>query len=253
MKTKVLFQNSRKNRLVGILSEPIGIKKKPLIILSHGLSTSKDGRTYLRLEKDLNKGGFSTFRFDFFGHGESEGLFEELTILEAVDDIIQAKNTIAEQGYKRLGLFGSSFGGMASLIAASQSDDYEILVLKSPVSDYIELLKNRYKSERILLWKEQGFIMETHPEGYLVKLNYTFYQAMKNADVYSAIDKIKCKTLIIHGDKDETVPLDQSKKTAHLIRNCRLEIIKGGDHTYSNPQDFEKMISLATSFFLDNL
>ncbi len=237
---------------MGILSDPTETKKEPLIILCHGLSTSKDGRTYLALEERLNKGGFPTFRFDFFGHGESEGLFEDTTISEAVEDILKAKSCVRKRGYERLGLFGSSFGGMASLITASQTDDFILLALKSPVSDYMELLTDRYEKEKLLLWKEKGCIQETGPDGTLVKLNYTFYQAMKKADVYINIEKINCKTLIIHGDNDETVPIDQSKKTAGLIRNCRIEIIEGGDHAYSNPKDFEKMISLASDFFLTN-
>lgn len=252
MKTKVSFQNSKKNSLVGILSDPMETKRAPLIILCHGLSTSKDGRTYSTLEEKLNSYGFSTLRFDFFGHGESEGLFEELTISEAVDDITNAKNFVKKRGYKKLGLFGSSFGGMAGILAVSQTDDFRLLGLKSPVSDYHSLLMTRYEKKKLRLWKEKGYIEETDLDGNLMKLNYTYYQDMKKTDVYSCTSKIMCKTLMVHGDKDETVPVEQSEKTARLIRDCGLEIIEGADHIYSNPKDFERMIFLISDFFLKN-
>jgi len=73
VKKKVFFQNSKGNRLCGILSDPTEDRHLPIMVLCHGFSTSKGGRTYVRLEKIFNLKKYSTFRFDFFGHGESEG------------------------------------------------------------------------------------------------------------------------------------------------------------------------------------
>ncbi|GAH38486.1 unnamed protein product, partial [marine sediment metagenome] len=88
------------------------------MILCHGFSTCKDSYTYVRLEEILNGKGISTFRFDFFAHGESEGEFEDITISEAVDDILNAIRFLKESGYLKIGLVGSSFGGIASVIVA---------------------------------------------------------------------------------------------------------------------------------------
>jgi len=219
MQNKLFFKNSKGNKLCGILSNPTSSKEKPIIILCHGFSSSKDSQTYIRLEKRLNDKGISTFRFDFFGHGESEGKFEDITISEAVDDVLNAIKFIRDLDYKRSGLFGSSFGGMAAIIAASKTRDLFVLALKSPVSDYHgKIITNEMDSK-------------------------------KNIG-YKAAKKIKIPTLIVHGDKDKTVPIEQSKKTASLIKNCKLEIIKGADHRYTNPKDFEKMIDLVTKFIL---
>jgi len=89
MKDKVFFKNSRGNRLCGILSDPTEDKSNPIIILCHGFSSSKNGRTYQALESKLNTEEISIFRFDFFGHGESYGLFEDITTSEAVDDVMR--------------------------------------------------------------------------------------------------------------------------------------------------------------------
>ena len=252
MKNKTYFENSAGIRLCGILSNPTEDREKPIIILCHGFSTSKDGRTSVRLEEILNEQRISTFRFDFFGHGESEGKFAEITSSEAIDDVLNAIKFLKESGYKKIGLVGSSFGGMASIIAASQLDDLYILALKSPVSDYRSMAHARRSEQELKDWKEKGFIELDSTNEDRQRLNYSFYDDAENVKVYEAARKIKAPSLIIHGDEDETVPIAQSQKTARLIENCRLEIIKGCDHVYSNPDHFERLLNLILEFIIKN-
>jgi pimeloyl-ACP methyl ester carboxylesterase len=248
MKRKIGFSSSQGHELCGILSDPTGDKRKPPIVLCHGFTTSKDGRTYVRLEQILNRKDFSTFRFDFFGHGESAGDFADITISEAVDDVQSAIRLMKKFGYGRIGLVGSSFGGFASILAAGQSDDVFALALKSPVSDYLGLLIARDQDLDIETWEKKGFIMVDASDGNKRRLNYSFFADAEGKQGYILAEKIKSPTLIVHGDRDETVPLSQSQKAAGIIPDCRLEIIHGADHTYSHPQHFEVMIDLISGF-----
>jgi dipeptidyl aminopeptidase/acylaminoacyl peptidase len=252
MKNKTYFENSAGIRLCGILSNPAENKEKPIIIMCHGFSTSKDGRTFVRLEEILNEQGVSTFRFDFFGHGESEGKFEEITTAEAIDDVLNAIQFLKESGYMKIGLVGSSFGGMASIIAASRSDDLYILALKSPLSDYRSMAHKRRSEQELIDWKEKGFIELDNTDAERQSLNYSFYEDAENVKAYEAARKIKIPALIVHGDEDETVPIAQSQKTVSLIENSRLEIIKGCDHVYSNPNHFERLLNLISDFIVKN-
>jgi len=252
MKDKTYFANSRGNRLCGILSNPSGKTTDPMIIMCHGFSTSKDGRTNTLLEERFNAHGISTFRFDFFGHGESEGLFEDVTISEAVDNVQRALRYLQNQGYSLFGLVGSSFGGIVSILAASESDKFDILALKSPVSDYMGLLIAQNHGINIDAWKDQGSIAVTGSDGQDLKLNYSFYKDAEKIRGYDAAKRINIPTLIVHGDKDETVPLEQSKISASLMPHCRLEIIEGADHIYSQPRHFEKMIGLLSQFIISH-
>lgn len=253
MEEKVYFKNSKGLKLCSILSNPTSSKEKPIIILCHGFSTSKNSHTYVRLQEILNKYQISTFRFDFFGHGESEGKFEDITISEAVDDILNAIKFLKNQGYTKIGLVGSSFGGIASLMAASKTDDLFILALKSPVSNYEEKEYATKSKEELEEWRNRGFRYYVSGDGRKLKLNYTFFEDFKNNNGYEAAKKIKIPTLIVHGDNDESVPIEQSKKTASLIENCKSEIIEGADHRYSKPEDFEKMLDLISKFIIENL
>ncbi|NQT79941.1 MAG: alpha/beta fold hydrolase [Candidatus Aminicenantes bacterium] len=251
MKEKIFFTTKKGNRICGILSNPTSLKEKPIIILCHGFSTGKDGRTYVRLEEILNAEEISTFRFDFFGHGESEGKFEEITTSEAVDDVLNAIQFLKESGYIKIGLVGSSFGGLASIITASKIKSLYVLALKSPVSDYESMAVEWNNKYEIKIWEEKGFIDVNGVDGERRRLNYSFYEDAKRIYGYGAAKKIKIPTLIVHGDKDETVPIEQSQRTAGLIKNCRLETIKGGDHTYTKAEHFEKMLDLISRFIFE--
>ena len=100
-------------------------------------------------------------------------------------------------------------------------------------------------------WKEEGIIDVTGVDGETRKLNYSFYEEAEKVKAYESAAKIKIPALIVHGDEDETVPIEQSKRTANLIENCRLEIIEGGDHTYSDSEHFEKMLNLISEFIIE--
>lgn len=252
MKEKLFFTNSRGNKLCAILSNPTSDKGKPVIILCHGFATSKDGFTFTRLEKILGGQGISTFRFDFFGHGESEGKLEEITASEAVDDILKAVEFLKNKGYVKIGLVGSSFGGFASLTAASKTSDLYLLALKSPVSDYKGFISSHQNREEIEKWKKRGFMDYASADGQKIKINYAFFEDAEKITGYDAARKIKIPALIVHGDSDEAVPVGQSKKLATLIRSCSLKIIKGADHRYSKPEDFEKMLYLVSDFIIKN-
>ncbi len=248
MKQRIVFQSSRGYNLFGILSDPSGDKRLPLMVLCHGLSTGKDGRTCVSLEETWNRRNISTFRFDFFGHGESEGDFADLTISEALDDVRSALRFVKDSRYERIGLFGSSFGGYAALLMASRSHELCILTLKSPVSDYLGLLIAPDHGRDIESWKKEGFILVEGADGKKRRLNYSFFEDAEKISGCLRAEHIRTPALIVHGDRDETVPVAQSQRTAGLIPDCRLEIIEGADHVYSDPVHFEMMIGSISEF-----
>ncbi|NIM91155.1 MAG: alpha/beta fold hydrolase [Candidatus Aminicenantes bacterium] len=251
MKEKVFFENSSGIKLCGILSNPKAEKEKPIVILCHGFFRSKDSKTYVELEKILNEKGLSTLRFDFFGHGESEGKFEEVTTSEAADDVLSAIKFLKESGYGKIGLMGSSFGGMASIIAASKVNDLYVLALKSPVSDYSSIFQIHQEGQEFKEIKEKGYTYLTDIEGKERKLNISFFIDAQKVNAYEAAKNIKIPTLIVHGDKDDSVPIQQSRRTASLMGNCRLEVIEGADHGYSIEEHFQKMLDLISRFIVE--
>jgi len=246
MQEKVFFENSKGDRLCGVLSNP-GDVESPIIVLCHGFTSSKEGNTYHALEKELNSAGVATFRFDFYGHGESSGKFEDITVHEAVDDALCAIAFVKQKGFTKIGLMGSSFGGNAALLAAAKSPGLFVLALKAPVGDY----KGRLIGIKTLeQWKEDGFTNYNKGDGTVLRVNYGFYEDAESIDSYEEFKKIAMPTLIVHGDADKAVSCEQSKKSASVIKKCQLEIIPGAGHRFDEGDSFQKMLTLIVNFIL---
>ena len=253
MKEKLFFIDTKGRKLCGVLSNPTPNLTKSIIILAHGFASKKDRRSYLDLEKRFNGQGITVFRFDFHGHGESEGKFEELTISQAADDALSAIQFIKNKRYHKIALVGCSFGGMASILAAAKSKDLMTLALKAPVSDYLGKITADISHYPIKEWKEKGFIYYINTTREKLKLNYSFFENAEKVNAYEEAAKILIPTFIVHGDKDKNVPVEQSKTLAKAIKNSKLEIITGADHFFSKPEDFDKAHRLIVEFVVEQL
>lgn len=228
-----------------------GIRDEKIItIFCHGFTTNKDGNTNQQLEVILDRVGLAVFRFDFFGHGESEGSLDQITTSHAVDNVLKAAEFVQTLGYKKTILYGSSFGGMASLLAAPGIKNLKAMALKSPVTDYPGSLFSRLNKSELDTWEKNGYHTFIDGKGAKQRINYSFFQDAASLNVYQILSRISIPVLIVHGDQDEIVPVEQSRKTALLLPDSRLEVIKGADHTYSQSRHFNRMIEFISRFFI---
>src|SRR3990167_7109026 len=96
------FKNSRKLNLSAIFEGRN--RNAPVIVMCHGFHSSKDNPITSRtLAQKLVENGFSVLRFDFTGHGQSEGDIDEVTPLAGLDDLNCA---IKNLGKRRIALYG---------------------------------------------------------------------------------------------------------------------------------------------------
>lgn len=254
MQQKVTFANSKGTKLVGILSNPIGTQTIPIMILCHGFVSSKDGRSCSALEILFNEKNIATFRFDFYGHGESGGKLEDITVSEGMDDVLSAITFLKQQGYKKIGLFGNSYGGFTAILAAAQAPELFVLLLKCPVSDYFGKLMAKLCHTEIREWKEKGWTSYVSSDGRKQnKLNYTFFADPNNNKGYDAAKKITIPTLIVHGNADTVVPLEQSRKLASVIKGSKLHVFSGCDHGFTKAEDFERSNKEFVKFVVEHL
>lgn len=250
MQEKIYFENGNGLKLCGVLSNPAGDVNRPVVILCHGFPSDKGSFTGVALEKTLNENNIATLCLDFFGSGESEGKFEDITISEWIANIFSAVAYLKSLGYVKIGLVGSSSGGGAAIMAAAKIPDLFALALKAPAADHVELEIAERGEDGIMEWKEKGYAIYERSDGGKYKINYYFFEDLKNNIGYGVADKIQAPTLIVHGDADIDVPIAQSIKISTLIPNCQLEIFPGTDHRFSRPDDFEKMIEVISDFII---
>src|SRR2546430_13089109 len=113
------FTDPSGHQISGILATPAGGTDR-LAVLCHGFLSNKNSATNGALTGMLLPQGIATLRFDFFGHGDSEGPFEKLTVGIAVQQTLAALGLADSHGYRNIGLVGSSFGGLVAILAAGQ-------------------------------------------------------------------------------------------------------------------------------------
>lgn len=243
---RVWFTDGAGRKVSGLLVRP-DEPTTAVAVLCHGFASSKDSSTNRALTHDLVARGLAVFRFDFFGHGESEGAFADLTLTAAIHDLEQALMVVRSRGFVSIGLVGSSFGGIVSTIVAareSNNSGLHVLALKCPVSDYAALWRARLGEPGLAAWKTTGAYADEY-ENQALHLRYAFYADLLRYDAYVAAKMITAPTLIIHGDADEYVPIAQSHRLFSVLTSeKRLEILPGADHGFSAATDFRIMIRL---------
>ena len=246
----ITFLDSQGNSLLGTISIPP--QADSVIIISHGFTSNKDSKLYLELQDEFNKLGIGTFRYDYYGHGklycegEGYGICKDVTVSKTVESLKAAIKTVKNMGNYNIGLFGSSFGGLLSIIAASQDSDIKLLALKSPVTEPIKFWNSRLSEEEIKKWKTDG-IMHYHFGLEDYDLEYPFFEDLYNFNTLESAKQIKCPVLIVHGSKDTYVPIKQSRDLAKIL-NTEVNIVSGADHGYETPKQYLEMKQLIIEF-----
>lgn len=248
MKEKLIFENSKGNKLVGILSDPE--KRNIVVVLVHGIFSSKESKTYKSFEKLFNERGIATFRFDLFGHNESDGELEDITVSEAIDDVEQAITFMKKLGYFKIGLIGASFAGLASAIVASKNDNLFALGLRCPVSNMYETLMKRKESGE-LTFDDSKKTFTYQSDKRVVTFKQSLLKDAKKHDALKVAHRIQIPTILEQGDRDLSVSLEETRKLASKIYGSKLEVFKGADHHFKDQE--EKSYKILIDFFLKEL
>ena len=216
-----------------------------IVLLVHGFMSNKNSETNLILTQRLLEKGIATIRLDIFGHGESDGPLNQLTLSRCLHQIDGVMKWIQNNGYVKVSMVGSSFGGLISIHTAEKYPDLRRLALKCPVSNYPTIWQNRLSTSGMSRWKEEGLLTFMTEDG-KAQLAYGYYEDLLRYDTYATAGRMKTPTLVVHGDADVDVPVDQSIRLFDTLRltndQKQLVIIPGADHAFSKQDDFLKMV-----------
>ena len=259
MEETVIFHDAAGHRIAAVLARPEQ-STDHVAVLCHGFLSHKNSTSNQALTSRLIEQQIAAFRFDCFGHGESDGPFSKLTTTLAIDQVSAALHYVFDRGYRRLALVGSSFGGLVSLLAASDwtfkhtsrpssIPPLACLALKCPVVDFGEELRLELGEEGLQQWKQTDTIPDLHGGPSRLPLDYAFYQDCLMRVAYEPARNLTVPTLIVQGDRDEFVPLHQSQRLFDALPGPkRLKILPGADHRFTKPADFQLMLAALTEW-----
>ena len=253
MDESLTFKDERGHQISAVLSLPV----KPAagaVILCHGFLSSKNSTTNKTLTRQLNEAGLATFRFDFFGQGDSEGPFEDITVSLAIGQAHAAVALVRSRGYNKIGLVGSSFGGLVAVLTTAQRQDIACLALKCPVVDFAEELRLEFGPSELAQWQSTDTIPNILGGAGRVRLKYRLYEDCLRHAAYEPASQIVAPTLIVQGARDELVPLHQSQRLLDALRGPkRLDLLAEADHQFTRGEDFRRMTAAITDWLVGHL
>lgn len=206
-----------------------------LVIIGHGVTGNKDRPWAVSLAEALEKEGFNALRFSFSGNGESEGDFEKSTISKEVKDLKAVVNSAEDEGYHRICYIGHSMGAAVGVISAVKDERIALLVSLSGMVHTRKFLEREFGDQK----PGKGYMWDDKD----CPLSVEFAEDMKKIDnVLDKTEKIEVPWLIVHGDADDVVPVEEGKEIfAAAYEPKDLVIIPKADHVYSEKGE-QKMI-----------
>lgn len=217
----------------------------PTVVFLGGFRSDMTGTKAVALEAWAREAGCAFLRFDYLGHGQSSGRFEDGTIGRWLDDSVAAIDQLTTG---RLVLVGSSMGGWLSLLVArARPERLAGLVLIAAAPDFTErmLLKGLSPEDRAAL-KREGRL--ERPSQYSPEPSVFTWKLIEEGRNHLLLDKklsLPCPVRLLHGQSDPDVPWDYSLQiAAHLdAPEVITTLIKGGDHRLSTPADIARLIA----------
>ena len=215
----------------------------PGVVFLPGFRSDRQGTKALALEAFCRARGQAYVRFDYQGHGDSTGVFEDGTISQWADDALAVIDELTDGPQV---LVGSSMGGWIMLLCAhARRERVAGLVGIAPAPDFTEnLLWDRLTPEERNTLMRDGRLEEPTPYSderhvYTRKL----IEVGRDSLVMRAPLPLTCPIRILHGILDDAVPWRQALDILEHVDSTDVEVtlIKSGDHRLSEPRDIDRL------------
>lgn len=222
-------------------------EERPHVVFCGGFHSNMKGTKATELEKTCIELGVSYTRFDYRGHGESDGDPGAFTLKDWLDDTLCVLDDIKAP----LILVGSSMGGwLASLCALRKLHQLQGLLLIAAAPDFLqELIQPRLTQSDIWdLLQGQTLDLpnayaEPHPltQSLLDSGNALSILQPSENHPENQLAQIKCRVRLIHGTNDTDVPYNLSLRLMERCINAdaQLTLLNGADHRLSDARSLD--------------
>jgi len=236
----ITFKNKNNKELMGVLHLPAR-EKPPLVIICHGFQNTKTDKKLIKLGRAVCEEGIAAFRFDFEGCGDSEGDAQEITVEGQACDLDSAVQAIQEEidlDMKKVAFVGASLGSVIiSLFLKEKKGMAKTAVFWSQGFNQKSLFKKWHATEEKEEMKDKGVIYKKDKE-----IGKDYYLENKDKDYSFALSQLRLPILIMHGKKDEDVPLEFSEKLEKKHKNVSLTVLPKGNHKFNDYKSQERLI-----------
>ncbi len=253
--------NSINEIIRGDVRYPVHRGVLPCVVLMHGFQGFKDWGFFPYISEKIAEAGAITICINFSLNGmglktdiaEFPEKFARMTVTQEIEDaelvvncLIDGKilkNDIIEKIWNgEIYLLGTSLGGGISILTAKRNRNINKIALWASIAKF-----DRYSIRQKQEWKGKGFFEFTNSvTKQVMKLDYTYIEDIeKHQREYSltdAISDLKIPILIVHGDKDVSVPLKEAEilVEAAPYGMTQFQLIEKTGHTFGITHPFKR-------------
>ena len=250
---RVSIDGSR-GKLVAVIQTPDGLKsgdKIPMAIIMHGFTGKKESPLLEGIADKLEAAGIASIRFDFNGHGESEGDFQYMTVPNEIEDANRVYDYVSNLPYvSGIALAGHSQGGVVASMLAGQlgTDKVKDVVLMAPAGAL---------REDAIRGNTMGKTYNPlDPPEYVemfggLKLGKDYITTAFSLPIYETAANYQGKAIMIHGTGDRLVPYTYSILFHHIWPGSELQLLDGFDHGFS--QDMARVVDMASEHIIKTM
>lgn len=224
---------SRPSSLAVQLALPRDAPKPPFCVLyMHGFGSAQSGEKAAYFRDRAVDAGWPFCSFDFQGHGDSGGTLRELTFSRNLDDAARVHDYLAERGFAKLVLLGSSMGGATALWHAARRPEAVLAGMHIAPAIGMRRALERWAGPRGLdRWKRDGAIAyENGPVS--TELDWDLMEDLRRFDVEVLAAGCRTPTLLLQGKNDRSV--DYRDVVRFVARApggfLHLRLYEDGDH-----------------------
>jgi uncharacterized protein len=243
---QVYYLNGRKEKLSGYLHFPEKQRCTCGIILSHCFTCSKHVGVIRKMCDYLAEKGFIVLRYDFAGSGESQGKFENQTYTNDIKDFSAGVNFLKKQGALHIGALGHSIGSAITILGGIPNKNVKCLVTMGGDSS-TQGIEKVFDKKILNDIKTKGkCTFEIF--GKKITMKKEFFDDAKKYSLSSNLKKSSKPLLIIHGDKDAIVNVDNARKLYFYANEPKdILLIKGENHMFTKNR--EEALLAASNWF----
>ncbi len=221
-------------KLSAVLERPSASMEKgdPLVVFCHGIMDTKDAAIGVTLSEKLLETGIASLRFDFDGHGESEGPTYGMTVLTEIDDLKAViEYTRSLEWVSAVALCGHSLGGVVAAMTAGQVGfpSVKALLLYAPAG---KIKEDAWRGYVVGGGFDPDNIPEKMPLLGDFLLGRDYITTARELPIHETAAMYKGPCCIIHGTKDFIVRPEVGEKFHDVIQGSEFRLIEGGRHDF---------------------
>ena len=242
-------------RLSAVIQTPDGQSSYPLVVICHGFTANKNHPMLVKLADYLEAAGIASIRFDFNGHGNSEGRFQDMTVPNEIEDVKHVIEYARDmRGVTSVSVAGHSQGGVVTSMVAGQlgSEEIKSIALMAPAAvlrdDAIRglLFGNQYDSINLAEYYDFDI-----GRGNL-RLGKNYVLTAQTLPIYETAENYQGPVFIVHGLIDTVVPYTYALRYQEIYHGgAELELLEGFDHSFT--QDESVPARLVADYFIRQL